>query len=82
MPVSELNDHPGVAANGLEVRVQSGQQQIVRLFDTTDRRLAHAELLRQLNLGQIRSLTQRSQAHCVGTVGVFHLTADSRDVFG
>ena len=36
MPVGELDDHPGVAANGLEVCVQCGKQQIVRLFNAAD----------------------------------------------
>jgi hypothetical protein len=60
MPVSELDDYPGVAANRSEVRVQRGQQQIVGLFNTADGRLAYAELPCKLDLGQFGGLTQRS----------------------
>ena len=52
------------------------------LFHAADSRLGYAHSPAQLNLGQFGCLPQRGQAHRIGAVSLFHVTANLGDALG
>jgi hypothetical protein len=54
--VGEGDDEAGAAADGCEVRVEGGQEQVVGLFDAADSGLGDAESAGELGLGEVGGL--------------------------
>jgi hypothetical protein len=58
--VGEGDDDAGAAADGFEVGVEGGQEQVVGLLDATDGGLGDSEPTSELGLGELGGLPEGS----------------------
>ena len=58
MAVGEGDDDAGAAADGSEVGVEGGQEQVVGLFDAADGGLGDSEPSGELGLGELGGLPE------------------------
>jgi hypothetical protein len=80
--VGEADDHAGGAADGLEVGVEGGQEQVVGLFHAADGSLGDAQPSGEFDLGEFGGLAEGRESHGVGAVRLGHLGADLGDLGG